>query len=100
MKVIQKLEDAVKANQGGFLGGDTPGAVDYILWPWIERLGAVKLLRPGTIVQTHYTVYNATNRRVGNTFTTIYSVLTSESPTLVHCVFFHLKQLLKDTPST
>ena len=47
LKVIQKLEDAIKANQGGFLGGDTPGAVDYILWPWIERIGAVKLLRPG-----------------------------------------------------
>ena len=47
VKVIQKLEEVIKANQGGFLGGDTPGAVDYLLWPWIERIGAVKLLRPG-----------------------------------------------------
>ena len=90
VKFLQKLEDAIKANQGGFLGGDTPGAVDYILWPWIERIGAVKLLRPGIIIQTHCAiqVYNVTNRRVGNTFTTLYSVLISETGTL--CTL-HLK---------
>ena len=57
VKFIQKLEDAVKTNQGGFLGGDTPGAVDYLLWPWIERIGALKLLRPGNALYTS-TVYS------------------------------------------
>ena len=36
------------AHEGGFLSGkDAPGAVDYLLWPWFERLGAVKKLKPG-----------------------------------------------------
>ena len=36
------------AHEGGFLSGkDAPGAVDYLLWPWFERLGAAKKRKPG-----------------------------------------------------
>ena len=49
MKFLQRLEDILKAHKGGFLGGETAGAVDYILWPWIERLGALKVLKPGKL---------------------------------------------------
>ena len=39
------------AHEGKFLSGeDVPGAVDYLLWPWFERLGAVKKLKPGEYI--------------------------------------------------
>lgn len=47
VKFLQRLEDILKAHKGGFLHGETAGAVDYILWPWFERLGALKILKPG-----------------------------------------------------
>ena len=48
VKYVQRLEGIVKAHEGGFLSGeDAPGAVDFLLWPWFERLGATKKLKPG-----------------------------------------------------
>ena len=28
-------------------GKDSPAAVDYLIWPWFERLDAIKILAPG-----------------------------------------------------
>ena len=46
-KFIQKLEDIIKSHPGGFVGErDSPAAVDFLIWPWFERLGALKILAP------------------------------------------------------
>ena len=45
---IQKLEIIIKSHPGGFVGENySPGAVDYLIWPWFERLDAIKILTPG-----------------------------------------------------
>ena len=51
---FQRLEDAIKSHKEKlnmqFLGGIAkPGAVDYLIWPWIERTQAVKIASPGKI---------------------------------------------------
>jgi len=38
---LQPLEDDLSARGGKFFGGDKPGMVDYMLWPWAERAGAI-----------------------------------------------------------
>lgn len=46
-KFIQKLEDIIKSHPGGFVGErDSPAAIDFLIWPWFERLGALKILAP------------------------------------------------------
>ena len=48
---VRRLEEVLKQHKNGFLGGDdAPGAVDFLLWPWFERLDAVKTLKPGMII--------------------------------------------------
>ena len=47
-KFIARLEEIIKKNKDGFLGGETAvGATDYLLWPWFERIGAVTIIKPG-----------------------------------------------------
>ena len=51
---FQRLENIIKAHgENGFLGGiDKPGAVDYLVWPWIERSLALKILSKGIVLKT------------------------------------------------
>ena len=47
---LQRLNDLVKSHKGGFMSaGDSPTAtaVDYLIWPWLERFKALKLISPG-----------------------------------------------------
>ena len=45
---IKRLEEAILANSGGFLGSaEAPGAADYMVWPWLERLSALMVINPG-----------------------------------------------------
>lgn len=49
---FQRLEDVIKLHGGkGFLDGsvEKPGATDYLLWPWIERSVALKLVSSGEL---------------------------------------------------
>ena len=39
-KFIQKMEQHISKNGGKFLMGEKVGAVDFLVWPWIERLEA------------------------------------------------------------
>ena len=45
----QKLENIFKQHgENNFLGdADKPGAADYLVWPWIERSLAFKILSQG-----------------------------------------------------
>ena len=44
---LRQLNDIVKSHPGGFLSeGDSPGAVDYLIWPWLERYAALKIIAP------------------------------------------------------
>lgn len=36
-------ENELKARGGKFFGGDKPGMLDYMIWPWFERLLALKV---------------------------------------------------------
>ena len=46
---MKRLEEAISANSGGFLGSaEAPGAADYLVWPWLERLSAIMVISPGT----------------------------------------------------
>lgn len=50
---LQKLDNVVKSHPGGFMGGgDSPAAVDYLIWPWIERYGALKILCPSKFLSS------------------------------------------------
>lgn len=48
---FQRLEKVIQHHgENSFFGGvEKPGAADYLLWPWIERTQALKLLSPGKI---------------------------------------------------
>ncbi|XP_050297679.1 pyrimidodiazepine synthase-like [Anthonomus grandis grandis] len=43
IKALQPLEDELVARGTKFFGGDKPGMIDYMLWPWAERAGAIAL---------------------------------------------------------
>ena len=52
---FQRLEDTIKVHQEKlglqFLGGPTsPGAVDYLIWPWIERAQGLKIVSSGKLL--------------------------------------------------
>lgn len=48
---LQKLNDIVKSHPGGFMSkGDSPTAVDFLIWPWTERIGAMKILVPSMLL--------------------------------------------------
>jgi glutathione S-transferase len=50
---LKRLNDLVKSRPGGFVAeGTSPGAVDYLIWPWVERLAALKLLSTEFAEQT------------------------------------------------
>jgi len=40
--VLNQYEKLLSA--GGYFAGEKPGYVDYMIWPWIERLSAVEIL--------------------------------------------------------
>ena len=46
-KYLVTLEDKLKQNTF-FSGTDEPNAVDFLIWPWFERIEPVQSLRPGT----------------------------------------------------
>ncbi|KAJ8972986.1 hypothetical protein NQ317_019017, partial [Molorchus minor] len=37
------FEEALGERRSIFFGGDTPGMVDYMLWPWAERVGVIPM---------------------------------------------------------
>ena len=45
-KYIQTLEEKLKAGGGPFFGGAEANAVDYLIWPWFERLETVQTIKP------------------------------------------------------
>ena len=52
---FQKLEDTLKHHKEDlgmqFVGGATkPGAVDYLIWPWIERSRALKIANTSKMI--------------------------------------------------
>ena len=57
-KHLVTLEERLKQNSF-FSGTDEPNAVDFLIWPWFERIEAVQTLRPGTFV-----VYCKTSRYI------------------------------------
>lgn len=40
---IQYLEDELKNSGTTFFGGDTVGMIDYMIWPWFERVEAITI---------------------------------------------------------
>ncbi len=44
-KYVQTLEEKLRAG-GPFFGGVEANAVDYLIWPWFERLETVQKMRP------------------------------------------------------
>jgi glutathione S-transferase len=50
---IEKVEQAFqlyeKLLHHDFFAGDTPGYVDYMIWPWVERLSAVDIISNGHV---------------------------------------------------
>jgi len=55
--VVEKLENAYKLYEQllhhDFFSGNQVGYVDYMIWPWIERLGSVDILSKGQLAVTH-----------------------------------------------
>ena len=46
---MEGLEKTLKGrNTKFFLGNERPGLVDYMIWPWFERLEGMTKLRPGS----------------------------------------------------
>lgn len=40
---LDVFEEELKKRGTKFYGGPTPGMLDYMIWPWCERTGMVKL---------------------------------------------------------
>ncbi|XP_060520275.1 pyrimidodiazepine synthase-like [Cylas formicarius] len=40
ISVLQPLEDELKSRGTTYFGGEKPGMVDYMVWPWAERAGS------------------------------------------------------------
>ena len=54
VEFFQRLENTIKLHKEKlgmqFIGGSTnPGAVDYLIWPWIERALPLKTVSPGKL---------------------------------------------------
>jgi len=53
---IEKLENAFKLYEQllhrHFFAGDQAGYVDYMIWPWVERLNAVEIISQGRLSVT------------------------------------------------
>lgn len=41
-KALDKYEEELKKRGTTFFGGSEPGMLDYMVWPWYERLGLLK----------------------------------------------------------
>ena len=39
--ILSQIEEELQS-RGTFLGGEQPGYVDYMIWPWLERIHAMK----------------------------------------------------------
>jgi len=46
---LQVYEDALKIRGTTFFGGNAPGMVDYMLWPWAERVGTIGIVLGQTL---------------------------------------------------
>ena len=40
-KVFEEVLEAELKTRGKFFGGSKPGFVDYMIWPWIERMSVL-----------------------------------------------------------
>lgn len=47
MKVIGEIEALITSNGGQFVLGPEVGAVDFLIWPWLERLEPAMVAFPG-----------------------------------------------------
>ena len=46
MKFIERMEESITAHGGQYLFGDL-SAVDFLVWPWIERIEPALIAFPG-----------------------------------------------------
>jgi len=51
-KVLTILDLYEKLLHGSYFAGENPGYVDYMVWPWVERLNVVELLSEGQVAVT------------------------------------------------
>ena len=47
LQKLQELEEELQKRESHFLGGNSVGMTDLMIWPWIERLPALDLGFPG-----------------------------------------------------
>ncbi|CAH2006312.1 unnamed protein product [Acanthoscelides obtectus] len=45
VEMLQEFENELAERNTAYFNGDTPGMLDYLLWPWAERAGVIKLMR-------------------------------------------------------
>lgn len=43
-RVLEALQGELTKRGSKFLGGASPGIVDYMIWPWFERFGVLPKL--------------------------------------------------------
>ena len=47
-RFLKELEGVLQENGNKFFqAGDAAGAVDFLIWPWFERIGGLRLMNPG-----------------------------------------------------
>jgi len=51
-KVITFLALYEKLLHGSYFAGENPGYVDYMTWPWVERLSAIEIMSEGQVAVT------------------------------------------------
>lgn len=90
---FQRLNDTVKSHPGGYMSeGDSPTAVDYLIWPWLERYGALKILVPGRLLLIMWYVRSAMHAPLcpsplDSRCFNIYLLILVSLPHLPYCVF-------------
>jgi pyrimidodiazepine synthase len=46
---LQPFEEELSKRGTPFFGGDRPGMLDYMIWPWVERLPVLAIMSQGLV---------------------------------------------------
>lgn len=60
---LKMLDDELSKRATTFLGGNIPGMVDYMIWPWFERLGLISELSNDKLI-INFEKYNKIVRKI------------------------------------
>lgn len=98
IEILQKsysfFEDALKKRVGPLFGGDNPCMVDFLIWPWMERIAFIDEIDPRAVIDKEkFPLFGCTWY---NAMTALPAVKATMFDKATHLQFF--KSLISDNP--